>query len=81
MKNREPFKTSLQEAFAFSCFFRREERASAKVLRDYVTRIKALILAKVVYLRMNQRHPQSRHTPHGGTVKNRHRERYPRARA
>ena len=39
MKNREPLASSLQEAFAFSCFFLREERASAKVLRDYVTRI------------------------------------------
>ena len=28
---------------------------------------------------MNQRHPQSRHTPHDSTVENRHRERYPRA--
>jgi len=25
------------------------------------------LLAKVVYLRMNQRHPHSRHTPHGGS--------------
>ena len=41
MKNRETFKTSLQEDICdrFFCFFRREERASAKVLRDYVTRI------------------------------------------
>ena len=45
MKNREPFKTSLQEAFAFSCFFLREERASAKVLRDYVTRISETLCA------------------------------------
>ena len=35
MKNRETFGTSLHERG----FFRREERASAKVLRDYVTRI------------------------------------------
>ena len=28
-----------------------------------------IFLAKVVYERMNQRHPQSRHTPHGGSEK------------
>ena len=41
MKNRETFETSLQEDICdrFFCFFRREERASAKVLRDYFTRI------------------------------------------
>ena len=30
---------------------------------------------------MNQRYPQSRHTPHGGSEKNRHGERYPGAQA
>ena len=44
MKNREPFETSLQAGG----FFRREERASAKVLRDYVTRITASISDQVI---------------------------------
>ena len=48
MKNRETFETSLQEDICdrFFCFFRREERASAKVLRDYVTRIKLVLVKK-----------------------------------
>jgi len=59
MKNREPFKTSLQEAFAFSCFFLREERASAKVLRDYVTRIIKHNLARKVQKVQNHQNADS----------------------
>ena len=45
MKNRETFVTSLQGGL---CFFLREERASAKVLRDYVTRINYFSKKKIL---------------------------------